>query len=248
MVIFCMAASLSTCNAFAHGVTLKVHHFLPADSPLHTQVLLPWQQKMEKESNGYLRIHIYPAMQMGGEPSQLYDQVKDGAADIVLLAVGHHIGRFPSVEVFNLPFRMQSSQGSSRALWEYIEANNLARLELKGIRLLAVLVSAPGASETSGTIPEIYLLAMNSATYRSLSDALKAVISANSGAATSALFGKTVDDGAGLHAPMAMDEASQQRAQLAIDARIKDLDRADLNGKELVESAHALIVEYDPAK
>jgi TRAP-type C4-dicarboxylate transport system substrate-binding protein len=248
IVISCIAASLFACNAFAHGVTLKVQHFLPANSLLHTQVLQPWQQKMETESNGYLRMQLYPAMQMGGAAAQLYDQVKERTVDIVLMAASLNSGRFPSLEVFNLPLGRQTAQGSSRALWEYIEANNLARLELKGMRLLAAFVSAPGAIESSATVPEIYLLVMNSATYKSLSDELKAVISANSGAETSALFGKIIDNGTRDQAPMARDEASQQRAQSAVDTSIKNLELNGLNGKELVESARALIHEYDPAK
>lgn len=202
---------------------------------------------MEKESNGYLRMQVYPAMQMGGEPSQLYDQGKERAADIVLFAVSHHLGRFPSVEVFNLPFKTQSAQGSSRALWEYIQANNLERQELKGVRLLAVFVSTPKASDAAA-VPDIYLLAMNSDAYKGLSDELKAVIKANSGAETSAWLGKTFDDGMGSPAPLAELEKSKQRAQLIIDDRIKELDGRGLIGKELVESARALILEYDPPK
>ena len=42
--------------------------------------------------------------------------------------------------------------------------------------------------------------------------------------------------------------AGQQRAQSAIEARIKELDERGLNGKDLVESAQALLAEYDPPK
>lgn len=83
---------------------------------------------------------------------------------------------------------------------------------------------------------------MNSAIYKSLSDELKKVISANSGAETSAWLGKILD-ASGVGAA-----ASQQRAQSTIEARIKELDERGLNGKDLVESAQALIAEYDPPK
>ncbi len=125
-------------GAAAHGVTLKVHHFLPADSAFHTQFLLPWAAKLEKESAGHLRLQVFPAMGLGGAPAQLYDQVKDRTADIVWTAIDFTPGRFPALEVFELPFLVNSAQGSSRALWRYVQANNLARTELDGVRVLAV--------------------------------------------------------------------------------------------------------------
>jgi TRAP-type transport system periplasmic protein len=144
MVAFiCAIAPLSASDARAHGVTLKVHHFLPADSPFHTQFLLPWLAKLENESHGLLRFQVFPAVSMG----PLYDQVKGGEADIVWTAVGDPAGRFPGFEVFNLPLTTHSAQGASRALWEYVQANDLAKKEFAGVRLLAVQVSTVDSIE-----------------------------------------------------------------------------------------------------
>ena len=43
-------------------------------------------------------------MQLGGTASQLYDQARDGIADIVWTLPGMTPGRFPRIEVFELPF------------------------------------------------------------------------------------------------------------------------------------------------
>ena len=69
--------------AFGQTVTLKVHHFLPPASTTHKNFIVPWCDKIAKESAGRLKCQIYPAMQMGGAPQQLYDQVKDGVVDMV---------------------------------------------------------------------------------------------------------------------------------------------------------------------
>jgi TRAP-type C4-dicarboxylate transport system substrate-binding protein len=86
------------------AVTLRLHHFLPAVSNVHSKLLTPWAKKIEAESAGNLKIEIYPAMQLGGTPPQLYDQARDGVADIVWTLPGNTPGRFPSTEVFELPF------------------------------------------------------------------------------------------------------------------------------------------------
>jgi len=138
IVVVCACAQMWAGTAGAHGVTLNVHHFLPADSALHTQFLMPWVEKLESESGGRLRLHLHPAMEMGGSPSQLYAQVKEGKADIVLTLAGYTPEQFPAVEVFELPFMVHSAEGASRALWEFVRLNDSARREFSGLRLLAL--------------------------------------------------------------------------------------------------------------
>jgi TRAP-type transport system periplasmic protein len=85
-------------------VTLKLHHFLPPVSNGHSKMLQPWARKVEADSQGKIKIDIFPSMQLGGTPPQLFDQARDGVADIVWTLPGSTPGRFPSTEVFELPF------------------------------------------------------------------------------------------------------------------------------------------------
>ena len=124
------------------AVTLKVHHFLPAGSYAHTQFIQPWCDKIAKESAGKLKCQIYPSMQLGGTPPQLVDQVKDGVADVVWTLPGYTAGRFPSSEVFELPFMMQSPEATSKALWDYTQ--QYAAAEFSGMQLIASHVHGDG--------------------------------------------------------------------------------------------------------
>lgn len=126
----------------AQEVTLKVHHFLPAGSYAQQHFIQPWCDKIAKESAGKLKCQIYPSMQLGGTPPQLVDQVKDGVADVVWTLPGYTAGRFPLTEVFELPFMMQSPEGTSRALWDYIQANAMS--EYKGMQPIAFHVHGDG--------------------------------------------------------------------------------------------------------
>jgi TRAP-type transport system periplasmic protein len=98
-----MPAIVTSARAQAQ-VTLKLHHFLPPVSNGHQKMLLPWTRKVEADSQGKLKIDIFPSMQLGGTPPQLFDQARDGVADIVWTLPGNTPGRFPSTEVFELPF------------------------------------------------------------------------------------------------------------------------------------------------
>ena len=128
-----IALTAACSAAFAEEVVLKVHHFLPPGSTAHAKFITPWCDKVSKESAGRLKCQIYPAMQLGGTPPQLIDQVRDGVADIVWTLPGYSAGRFPAVEVFELPFMTNRAEASSRALWEYVQANKLDQTEFKDV-------------------------------------------------------------------------------------------------------------------
>ena len=81
-------------------------------------------------------------MQLGGTPPQLFEQVRDGLADVVWTLPGYTAGRFPSVEVFELPFMMQSPEATSKALWDYTQKYSLA--EFKDVKPLAFHVHGDG--------------------------------------------------------------------------------------------------------
>jgi TRAP-type C4-dicarboxylate transport system substrate-binding protein len=121
--------------AQAQDVVLKIHHFLPPQATVQALVFNPWCEKIGKESGGRIKCQIYPAMQLGGTPPQLFDQARDGVADIIWTVPTYQAGRFVKSEVFELPFMAKNSEVGSPALWEYIQKNSLD--EFKGVKLLA---------------------------------------------------------------------------------------------------------------
>ncbi|MDP2368690.1 TRAP transporter substrate-binding protein [Rhodoferax sp.] len=129
------AVVLAACAsaAWSQEIVLKVAHFLPPGSTAHAKFITPWCDKVNKESAGKLKCQIYPAMQLGGTPPQLIDQVRDGIADIVWTLPGYSAGRFPAIEVFELPFMTKTAEGASRALWEYVAVNKLGQTEFKDV-------------------------------------------------------------------------------------------------------------------
>ena len=99
-------------HAQTKPITLTVHHFLPPKANAHAKMIAPWAKRVEEASKGRIKIEIFPAMAMGGKPPELYNQVRDGAADIVWTLLGYTPGVFPRSEVFELPL---VHAGSARA-------------------------------------------------------------------------------------------------------------------------------------
>lgn len=97
-------AVMRTAWGQAPQVTLRLHHFLPPVSNAHQRFLLPWSRQVQAASGGRIKIDIFPSMQLGGAPPQLFDQARDGVADIVWTLPGNTPGRFPAIEAIELPF------------------------------------------------------------------------------------------------------------------------------------------------
>ena len=116
------AAMLAAVAAHAADaeVTLTVHHFLPPKSNAQVGMIEEWARRVEEGSGGRIEVEIFPSMSMGGSPPELYNQVRDGAADIVWTVLGYTPGVFPRAEVFELP---TVHRGSAMATTEAMNAS-----------------------------------------------------------------------------------------------------------------------------
>jgi TRAP-type C4-dicarboxylate transport system substrate-binding protein len=124
------------------AVTLKFHTFMAPTSNVWLNMHKAWMEKVQKDSGGRIKFEAYPAMQLGGTPVQLYDQARDGVVDIVWTLPGNTAGRFPRIEVFELPFIMNNAEATSKAYWEYVQT--MAPDEFKDTQVLALHVHGPG--------------------------------------------------------------------------------------------------------
>ena len=142
-----LAATLALAGAAqAQEVTLKFHHIWNTQAMASVQLITPWCDKIAKESAGKMKCQVFPAMSMGGTPAQLVDQVKDGVADLVITLPGYTAGRFPALEVFELPFMTNSAEAGARAAWDYLQ--KYALNEFPGTKILAIWVHDEGYIHT----------------------------------------------------------------------------------------------------
>lgn len=124
-------------------VKLRISHFVPPMHAAQTMLLAPWAQRVEKDSGGRIRCEIYPSMQLGGKPQQLYDQARSGVADIVWAVPAYTTGRFPLSAVFELPFVVgHTAEATSRAIWAFYKKH--LRDEFRDVHPLLLHCHAPG--------------------------------------------------------------------------------------------------------
>ncbi len=135
-------------SAHAQQVTLRLHQFLPAQAPIPKNFLAPWAKKVEADSKGRIKIELYPSLQLGGTPGQLYDQVKDGVIDLTWVPPGYTPGRFPKSETFELPFIASNGEKNSPAGWEFYEKH--LKDEFKDVKIISVNTHGPGWIHAKG--------------------------------------------------------------------------------------------------
>lgn len=127
--------------ASAQDYTLRVHHFVGPTSVQQTVVMEPWAEAVMKDSNGRIKVEIYPAMQLGGTPPQLYDQVRDGVVDVVWTLPGYSGNRFLLSQVFELPFMVTTAEATTLAYQEFGE-KHLGGSDFKDVHVLVYHTAA----------------------------------------------------------------------------------------------------------
>ena len=136
---------------------LRVHQMLPAQATIPARAIEPWTQRVADASGGRLSFELYPAMQLGGAPADLYDQARDGVVDLIWTVLGYTPGRFPRSEVFELPFMVTTGQATSVAFHRFVDAN--AMDEFAGVKLLCVHAHGPGLFHTKTPVTKLEDLA-----------------------------------------------------------------------------------------
>lgn len=133
--------------AMAQEVTLRFQHFISPKGAIPARFITPWAEKIEAESDGRIKVEIFPNMQLGGAPPALYDQIRDGVVDGGWTIPGYNAGRFPAAEAFELPFMgSTSAEATSRAAWDFYE--KYLQDEFKDVKVLAVHVHGPTVIHT----------------------------------------------------------------------------------------------------
>ena len=140
---FCALAT----GAGAEPITLRVHHFNSPKSIAHRLFLQPWADEIEERTEDRVEVQVYPAMQLGGRPSDLYGQARDGVVDIVWTLPGYSAGRFPLTEAFELPFVCGDAEATSQALNEFYRG--WLQDEYEDTRPLVFHAAAPGHIHTA---------------------------------------------------------------------------------------------------
>jgi TRAP-type C4-dicarboxylate transport system substrate-binding protein len=131
-------------GAQAQTIELKMSHFLPPNHTFHKWALA-WGEQLAKESNGRLKLTIYPNGQLVGPPNRQFDAARNGITDMAFVLHGVTPGRYPTTELVNMAFSWPKagfgSATTSKRLTE-LAPTYLAK-EHEGLHVLWMAVAMP---------------------------------------------------------------------------------------------------------
>src|SRR5258708_38363656 len=110
----------ATSATFAQAVPLKLATFGPPQSYFYVEVLIPWMDAVNRDSNGTVDIKYFGGGGLGNA-GNMYDAVLTGGADIRWALLGSVPGKFVKASVIELPFGYDKGEIGAVALWRIFQ-------------------------------------------------------------------------------------------------------------------------------
>jgi TRAP-type C4-dicarboxylate transport system substrate-binding protein len=102
--------------AFAdEPILLKYGDPGPPNASIHTDLVKPWSEKIDKESGGTVHVQVYVGYTLVDMRNTL-DRVQNGVADLAFCILGPVSSQFPQTLVATLPFEAENAHEAGLAL------------------------------------------------------------------------------------------------------------------------------------
>ncbi len=153
-VVFCFVSAFIAFAVPAQAqkaITLNYSNFFPA--PHKNSILADqWCKEVEKRTNGKVKITYFP----GGTltpAAQTYDNVVKGIADIGMSVFAYTRGKFPLIEVFDLPLGYKNGMVATKMVNEFYK--KFKPKELDEVKVLYLHAHGPGILHTKKPVTKM---------------------------------------------------------------------------------------------
>ncbi|WP_350560827.1 TRAP transporter substrate-binding protein [Psychrobacter sp. CAL346-MNA-CIBAN-0220] len=126
---------------------LRFSHFYPATADVNQQIFEPWAKKIEADSNGRLKVEVYPSATLSTEDTA-YESTVKGMIDIGSQVQGYTSGRFPLTQIAELP-GLSNSSTQTGCMLQTLYENGTISSEYEDSHLLFMFATGPGTLHTT---------------------------------------------------------------------------------------------------
>ena len=136
--------SMGSFIAKAGPIKLAYSNFFP---PTHIQskLAVSWCKEIEKRTGGRVIIDYYPGQTLT-KASQMYDGVVSGLSDIGFCLFGYNKGRFPLLEIVDMPLGYSSGKVATKTVNAVVE--KFKPKELSDVKVMYLHAHGPGLLHT----------------------------------------------------------------------------------------------------
>lgn len=115
---------------------LRLSTFVPPVHVIYREILTPWSQEVSQATNGEVKVTLYPSMQLGGKPPELFRQAKEGVVDLVFTLPGYTSPAFPRTQMIELPGLKPDGVAATNMMWDLFDPYLLP--EYEGTKVIAL--------------------------------------------------------------------------------------------------------------
>ncbi|HSD42142.1 MAG TPA: TRAP transporter substrate-binding protein [Burkholderiales bacterium] len=119
-VAFC-AAALAGAATTVQAQEIRLSTFVAPVHVIYREILTPWSEAVAKATNGEVKVTLYPSLQLGGKPPELFRQVKDGVVDAVFTLPGYTSPAFPRTQMIELPGLKPDGVAATNMMWDLLD-------------------------------------------------------------------------------------------------------------------------------
>lgn len=123
------AAALSGITTAPQAQEIRLSTFVPPVHVIYREILTPWAADVAKATNGEVKVTLYPSMQLGGKPPELFRQAKDGVVDAVFTLPGYTSPAFPRTQMIELPGLKPDGVAATHMMWDLLDPYLLPEYE-----------------------------------------------------------------------------------------------------------------------
>lgn len=131
-----LAIAIASAALAQEPVVIKFASAFPPQSKTNSVTVPAFIKAVEEATNGAIKIEHYPGGTLGSNPSTQLKLIEDGVVDIAEVVASYTPGRFPELEMFELPFVFDTTREASLTAWSLYSQGKLTgfdNLELVGI-------------------------------------------------------------------------------------------------------------------
>ena len=131
-----LAIALALVAPAVQAQELRLSTFVPPVHVIYREILTPWAADVAKATNGQVKVTLYPSMQLGGKPPELFRQTVDGVIDLCFTLPGYTSPAFPRVGIIELPGLKEDGFAATDMMWDLLDPYLLP--EFKGTKVIAL--------------------------------------------------------------------------------------------------------------
>jgi TRAP-type C4-dicarboxylate transport system substrate-binding protein len=143
------AAALLGIAPTSQAQELRLSTFVPPVHVIYREILTPWAADVAKATNGAVKVTLYPSMQLGGKPPELFRQTVDGVIDLCFTLPGYTSPAFPRVGIIELPGLKEDGLAATNMMWDLLDPYLLP--EFEGTKVIALWGAEDAGLMTRGS-------------------------------------------------------------------------------------------------